>query len=219
MSTNRCGRTWRRKRRMNSPAGRLISRCTLPSGVVLPGEDHLIAFQAHKALVGDGDAMRVAGEVSENLLRSTKGRLAVDHPRLGVEHRQESGEGAARPDRKREGLGDRARWPGRPLSTLREPCLRNRRASTRTGKEESLPARHPPAVYRQSSSRHDAVQMGMQSQLLAPGMQHRQNPDPGSQVLGIGGDLQQGRRGAAKQQVIEPLRVRLGERVELVEAR
>ena len=57
------------------------------------GDDRSVG-ERDEAAVADRNTMRVAGEVSQNLLRSTKGGLAVDHPRLGVERRQEISEGA-----------------------------------------------------------------------------------------------------------------------------
>ena len=46
------------------------------------------------------------------------------------------------------------------------------------GEEELLAAVDPSAaVERDASSRDDAVDMGMQGQLLAPGMEHRQNAE------------------------------------------
>ena len=129
------------------PGGKAHLPLHAAMGVILPGEGHVIAFQAHKALVGDGDAMRVAGEVSENLLRSTKGRLAVDHPRLGVERRQESGEGA------------RILIGGKRALEIELTCLvglfqRGENLATEQARqhahreEESLSAPHPPTIYR-----------------------------------------------------------------------
>ena len=38
--------------------------------------------------------------------------------------------------------------------------------------------------------------------VLAPGMEHRQKPDAGAKVFGVGGDLQQGFGGGAEEQAI-----------------
>jgi hypothetical protein len=46
-------------------------------------------------------------------------------------------------------------------------------------------------------------------------MEHGQDADAGPQVLGIGGDLQQGLRGTAKQQVVQQLRMAHRQRIEL----
>lgn len=57
--------------------------------------------------------------------------------------------------------------------------------------------------------------MGMQVQLLAPGVEHGQHADARAQVFGIGGNLQQGLRGTTKQQVVDEPGVAQGQRVEL----
>jgi hypothetical protein len=57
--------------------------------------------------------------------------------------------------------------------------------------------------------------MGVQGQFLAPGMQHCQHADASPKVLGIGGQFQQGLRGATEQQVVQPLRVADRQGIEL----
>ena len=47
---------------------------------VAPAEAHLAVFEAEKSSVGDGDPMRVAGQVLQHVFGSTEGRLGVDHP-------------------------------------------------------------------------------------------------------------------------------------------
>ena len=61
-------------------------------------------------------------------------------------------------------------------------------------RKEKLPAaRNPVAlVGRDPAARNDAVEMRMMMKVLSPGMQHRQKAYPGAEVLGVGGDLQQG---------------------------
>ena len=49
----------------------------------------------------------------------------------------------------------------------------------------------------QPASRNNAVVMGMQSELLIPGMQHTEETDFRAEVPGIAGDLEQGFRTAA----------------------
>jgi hypothetical protein len=61
-------------------------------------------FDGDEALIGDRDPVRVAGEIVQDLLRSRKGRLSVDVPRLGAQLRDEL--------LPREGLGERGARPG-----------------------------------------------------------------------------------------------------------
>ncbi len=49
--------------------------------IVLPAETNGAIIDVDEAIVGDGDAVRVAADVIEDLLGSGEGRLGVDHPR------------------------------------------------------------------------------------------------------------------------------------------
>src|SRR5439155_13183889 len=48
--------------------------------VVLPAETNAAAVTIDKSAVGDGNAMGVAAEIVENLLRPAEGPLGIDHP-------------------------------------------------------------------------------------------------------------------------------------------
>ena len=61
----------------------------LVSGVS-PAEGDLAIRQGNEAMVGDGDTVRVAAEVVDNMLRSPEGRFAVDDP-IVVEQLPEKG--------------------------------------------------------------------------------------------------------------------------------
>jgi len=48
--------------------------------VVFPAKSNVAVFKCQQALVGDGHAVRVTTEISQNLRWSTKGRLGIDAP-------------------------------------------------------------------------------------------------------------------------------------------
>ena len=50
--------------------------------VILVAEGHLAILQGHEPVVGDGDAMRVAGQVLEDVLGVLEGLFGVDDPVL-----------------------------------------------------------------------------------------------------------------------------------------
>jgi hypothetical protein len=50
--------------------------------VVSPTEGDAIIFKSHEAMVGDGDAMCVAGQIVEDVFGTAEGWLGVDHPVL-----------------------------------------------------------------------------------------------------------------------------------------
>jgi len=55
-------------------------------GTILPSEGYLTIFHGDQPFVGNRDALSVAPEVLENLLRPGEGRFAVDHPILASRH-------------------------------------------------------------------------------------------------------------------------------------
>ena len=48
--------------------------------VVLPPEGDLLSIEAQQAMIADGDAMRVSGEIVEHVLRSAERRFCVHDP-------------------------------------------------------------------------------------------------------------------------------------------
>jgi hypothetical protein len=70
--------------------------------------------------------------------------------------------------------------------------------------EEAGPAGDPPgAIGADPAAGDDAVQVRVQRQVLAPGVQDGQEADPGPQVFGVGGDLQQRPRGGLEQGAVD----------------
>src|SRR5260370_29713826 len=51
-------------------------------GVVSPAEGDAIALKGHETMVGDGDAVGIAGQVVENILGAAERWLGIDHPVL-----------------------------------------------------------------------------------------------------------------------------------------
>jgi hypothetical protein len=62
-------------------------------GIILPAESHLVVLEGDEAVVGDGDAMSVAGEIAENVMGAAERRLGVDDPVLTEQGAQEGREG------------------------------------------------------------------------------------------------------------------------------
>jgi hypothetical protein len=49
-------------------------------GIIFPLKTYAAIFKSAKAVVGDGDAVRVASQILEYSAGSTEGRLDVNHP-------------------------------------------------------------------------------------------------------------------------------------------
>ena len=58
--------------------------------IILPAEGDAVILEADQAMVRDGDAVRVAGEVVEDVFCSTERSLGIDDPILQEELPQET---------------------------------------------------------------------------------------------------------------------------------
>ena len=61
-------------------------------GIILPAESNLVMLESHEAMVGDGHAMGVAGEIAEHMMGTAEGWLGVDDPVLTEQGAQEGAE-------------------------------------------------------------------------------------------------------------------------------
>ena len=62
-------------------------------GIILPAESNPILLESHEAVVGDGHAMGVTGEIAEHMMGTAEGWLGIDHPVLTKQGPQEGAEG------------------------------------------------------------------------------------------------------------------------------
>ena len=61
--------------------------------IILPAEGDLVVVESDQAVVGDGHAMGVAGEIAEYMMGTAEGGLGVDDPVLTEQGAQEGAEG------------------------------------------------------------------------------------------------------------------------------
>lgn len=62
-------------------------------GIVFPAKSNVAVFKSEQAVIGDGDAVGVAPEISQDLFWSTEGRLGIDPPLARPETGDQSLEG------------------------------------------------------------------------------------------------------------------------------
>jgi hypothetical protein len=62
-------------------------------GIILPAKSNPVMLESHEAVVGDGYAMSVAGEIAEHMMGTAEGGLGVDDPVLTEQGTQEGAEG------------------------------------------------------------------------------------------------------------------------------
>src|ERR1700678_4525329 len=171
---------------------------------VPPAEAHLSVFEAEQPCVGDGDAMRVAGQILQHMFRSSEGRLGVDHPLCSAQGAKQSVKCAWRCQFGQ--LAGEAEFAA-PVALLEEgEQLAAEHAAEHTHREEETAssAWDPTGVIEsKSAGGNEAMQVWMMSQVLRPGVQHSKHPDARTEMAWIGGNLQQRLGCCAKQQAIE----------------
>src|SRR5258708_38908303 len=134
-------------------------------------------------MVGDGDAVGIAGQVVENMFGAAEGWLGVDHPVLLAEFPEEAAESA------RQGKLLQRAMQLEPvvLEEFTKPCpelAAEASAKCLDGKEEARRGIDPSgAVGSEAAGGNDVVDMGMMLEVLSPGMEHAEESDVGSQVL------------------------------------
>jgi len=62
-------------------------------GIISPAEGDLVVGEGDQARVGDGDAVRVAGEIAEDMMWTAEWGCGIDDPVLTEQGAQESAEG------------------------------------------------------------------------------------------------------------------------------
>src|SRR5215470_1290297 len=72
---------------------------------IMPPEYHLPIPQGHQPVIAEGDPVRIAAEIREDVLCRGKRRLGIDDPRLLPQRREETLEGP--------GVSQRSRGPGK----------------------------------------------------------------------------------------------------------
>ena len=53
-------------------------------GIIFPAKSNLAVFESEQTVVGDGHAVSVAAQISQDLLWTTKGRLGINPPFTGT---------------------------------------------------------------------------------------------------------------------------------------
>jgi hypothetical protein len=157
--------------------------------VVLPAKRHVGVSKIDKSVIGDCDAVRVPGQIVQNVFGTTEGAFRIYHPVFAKQRPQKSPEGGLLRQRKACAIesellpAEGALQPSHKLATKDAAQDLHRKKETRWRSDPAL------AVWGQSAARHHAVNMWVPLQGLFPGMENAQEADLGSEVLGIGGDF------------------------------
>jgi hypothetical protein len=172
-------------------------------GIVLPTEGDALVFEIHQAMVGDGDAMGVAGEIVENMVGTAEGRLGIDDPVLLAELPEEVAEGLTQG----ELLNRSMKLQPVVLEQLTElvtELVAEDFAERLDGQEESGRGIDPSgAVEAQTTSGNDVMDVGMMLEVLSPAMEHAEEPCLRAEILGIAGSFEQRRGTGAEEQIVK----------------
>src|SRR5690348_3012014 len=154
--------------------------------VVLIAKADFAIVHRHQAVVGDGDAMGIAPNIIQNLLRPGERPLGKDHPVGGMGWRPIA------PERCRllqvAVSREEVQFTGAEglLQMVQEQAAEHLRQHP-DRQEEVWPRGNPArAVWRDAAARNQAVQMRVVHEILAPGVQHGDEADRRAQMLGIG---------------------------------
>src|SRR5258707_11941263 len=134
--------------------------------IVLPAEANRTVLDVEQAIVGDGDPVRIASDVLQDLLWSGEGWLGVHHPFGPPERSQVAQERTTLPERLQR--GEELQLPGvEGLLQIAQEQTPEETGENRDRQEEPRPAGDPSrAVRREPTAGDDAMQVGMQQQSL-----------------------------------------------------
>ena len=153
--------------------------------IIAPAENHAAVVGADQAAVGDGDAMRVAPEIGENVLASAERRLGIDNPVLTAKppHCRSKDIGVVE-------LGERAREAQttaqvRRLETFEEQPPEQAREHM-NGQEEARPAGEPALAVRERAAGPETVDMRVVVERLPPAVEDGEEADLAAQMSRVG---------------------------------
>ena len=199
-----------RKRRMNSSALQCHRLLLVAATIVLPAEANLAILDVEDAIVGYGDAVCIAADIVQNLLRSGEGALGIDHP-FGLADAEPGTAGRRR--RSRRGAKAEKNSSSPAANAFSRASIRS--AGT-DGREpapagRSRPAGDPSAaIRRQPAAGHDTMQMWVVQESLTPGVEDGEEADLRTQMLGVGGDRRQSLGDRAEENAVDGLLVLKG---------
>ena len=154
------------------------------SGVAPPKGD-LVVVECDQSMIRDGNAVGITTEVVEHILGTTEGWLGVDDPMFSKQWPEPRGEDLR--------LSEWRQIAGKvqlPLLKSRLELVDELSAKYTPehvdGEKESRARPNPAGVIAGETTRwDDAVDMGMNLQLLIPGVQHAEEADLGTEMPGV----------------------------------
>jgi hypothetical protein len=183
---------------------------------VTEAEGNVVGVDGDEAGVGDGDAMGVAGEVLEDGERRSKGWFGVDDPGLLGESSGEVGEG--------DGVGEMSGVAIEAEAVSREggveladEVVAEDDGEKSNGEEEAGLGMDPRrTIEGETAGGNDAVDVGMVSEALGPGVKDGEEAEASAKKPGISSELEEGVGGGGEEGVVEDAFVDESEASEVV---
>jgi hypothetical protein len=188
-------------------------------GVIFPSKGNLAIGNVDDSVIGNRDAMRIAGQIVEDMFGSSEWPFSVDNPVVAKQRSQKLIE--------RFLFGQPFHTASKPEFPLEESALQTgdeltaKDAAQHLDRQEERIARMDPAlvVGRKAAGWDHAMDVRMRLKLLPPGMKHTQKTNLGSEMLGIGGNLHQSRSAGVEQEVVDDLLILQGQTRQLMRNR
>ena len=171
--------------------------------VVLPAKGHGVVGDVDEAMIRDGDAVGVAGQIVQHMLGAAERAVWRRRPSRGERVVAER-RGRRAPPRARKAPGsDESAAPIRPGQSG-DKLPAKHPAQDLDGKEERRARMYPlRPIGRQPADRDHAVHVRMVQQRLAPGVEDAEEADRRAEVFRVGRDLQQRGRARAQEEIVD----------------
>jgi hypothetical protein len=158
--------------------------------VVAPSQSDDAVVEPEQAIVGEGDAVGVAGEVIEDVARAAEGLLGVDDPVVFAEIVSEA-------------RGESWIVARRVVKGIEEFAAEDAGEGT-NGEEIAARAADPASPGGiETPGGHDAVQVDVEREILAPGVEDGDDAGVGSEVARVASELEQRVGGGPEQRGVD----------------
>ena len=186
--------------RGNGHDSRLIAARIVP-----PTKCDVTSIEGNEPMVGDGDTVGVAAEVADHFLGSAEGGLGIDDPVLAKQRSEECREALGLFQVLNRSCASQLFLPmSAPQSIDKLPP--ENLAERLNGQEERVQRMDPSLfVRRDSAAWNDAVNVGMEQQVLPPRVQDAEETSLGSEMLRVACHFTEGFGNRAEQEVVKRL--------------
>jgi len=159
--------------------------------MVLPTESYLFPIERNEPVIADRDPMGIAAQIAKHRCWTSHRLLDIDDPAFPTQRLNKSPECLG--IFQRPGGATEAELVSAvcPFQSVEKLATKDFLEHTER-KKEAIPWCYPmAAIGGKATDRHEAVDVWMEKQVLAPTVQDGEEPDLGAKVLGIGCYFQQ----------------------------